>query len=1779
MKKFLVSLIIIITFVFFFTASLQADNNTWYAMKNVPTAPGNGGCLVGFHNNQYIWVLISGTSNAFYRYNTGNDAWDAMADCTYAGVNAVNRNSAICWGGGANIYAFRGQGGTGNNNKMSRYSIAGNSWDAANNFITLARGAAMAMNSGGRIFAHPGKSLGTNFKRSDEGVPWINLPAMPANANNGSDLVWGGGNWIYATEGKGNNGFFRFNVSNDAWDATWNANSGPNVGNAGSLCWDGSDYIYAVAGGSTDGFWKFNISDNSWAQLNSLPWTIGSAGNYCGSRISYNNNNVWCINAEGNNRFYRYEFVPTAPPSVITQDATTVTNTAARLNLSFTTGVSADVKVYFEYRTGAEEWTTTTKVVKDADGTHYEDISNLNTDTPYEFIAYLNYPPQDYGTTINGDTKTFKTLVGGNFLENNDFNGGWVDEDGVGHPTDWFWGHSGWLEEDADAPFEEGKTDFHHEPDNTYQDLYQTDETMVAGRTYYVGVWAKGTGRIKLAVVTSDGDHWLSTFYTDFNGEGWKDMTYSYENAEVTSTGGIRIRSILLSGAGEELVIGAAYLSDMAVPSGWVPTLVGLTDFQALSYERDVWLWWETATELHNAGFNIYRSENRDGPYTKLNPSLIPGLGYSVIGKIYSYLDSDVIDGRTYYYKLEAVDFFGEKEKHGPVWATPGVDSDDDGIPDGWEERYGLNPYLNDGGLDPDDDSFTNYEEFLNDTNPFIPDIEGVTPPRPPEEPSVKGEGIEIIESSESGVTLELTTDEFKEEERIEESITYQRVSIPGYIHGHSSEIGKPQVPMKGVLLGVPTDSSIEISILDTESTTFPDYNLYPVPAQEAKESGDIKYVAEIFTKDEAAYTSNDFYPDNLAELGFTGYMRDQKVVQIKIYPIQFNPVTQELKFYKKIRIRLDFSEVDQLASSPVHRFTDSPLHLSLFTTPAWADSSPSSLPTFHDSTYKLYLDYDYEEPGLYKGPQEGIYKLTYDYLQANTDIDLDSLDPRTFKIYSYNNESNEIDEIPIYVSGEDDESFNPGDYIEFYGKIEPTKYTSTNVYWLDSGGTPDGLRMDTRECPPDTADTPSSFLSTEYYERDQSYLYGVTGTDDRWLFNQTILGNQLRNFSISLTDLSASPDGDAKVKAAFRSFYNVIHHTVVFINGYEVEDATWSGRVEHSVDKSISQEGHLDEDNTLTIQVILDSGVANDRVYANWFEVDYWRDFKANNNILSFNYTNAEETEVTKLFEVSNFDDSNIEVFDIFDITDENNVKKITNPGIEGSNPYTLKFKDTIPAETNYKYLALVTSGDYDQTKEPSSISKYTDSGIYSTANGADYIVITYDDFYDENDPNNPIVKLKNHRAAQGLRVEVVKIKDVYDEFNYGIFSPQAIKDFLTHTYTNWTKPSPTYVLLVGDGHYDYHDNLGNGITNYIPPYLSETDYIGETANENWFVCVSGSDSIPDMYLGRLPVKTTAKLEIVINKILNYENTAYTNTWEKNILYVDDDADRIGETIFETTSNSVSNYPPSNYQSTPVHLSSYPSGTACRDDIVSAINNGALIVNYMGHGARTWWADEKIFQTSDIDDYLSNKEKLSFFIDMACWDGYFFHPTSECLAEELLKAQDKGAIAVLSSTGVTSSSEQKILDEGLFKAFFGGTTNIIGNAMVQAKASLFANSSNYEDVASTFGLLGDPASGLKFPPGEDGHTHGHTCPIATTTYGTSMAEEVEVFRNFRDECLLTNRRGKALVRFYYKHSSPISRFIEKKKALKPIIRAGLKPILWLARRATRPPHKYPIWE
>ncbi len=100
-------------------------------------------------------------------------------------------------------------------------------------------------------------------------------------------------------------------------------------------------------------------------------------------------------------------------------------------------------------------------------------------------------------------------------------------------------------------------------------------------------------------------------------------------------------------------------------------TRVELVSFEASPSNGAVALRWETATELDNLGFHLYRATSEEGPYARITTKLVPGLGSSPEGARYSYVDSGLENGTTYFYKLEDVETTGATELHGPVSATP----------------------------------------------------------------------------------------------------------------------------------------------------------------------------------------------------------------------------------------------------------------------------------------------------------------------------------------------------------------------------------------------------------------------------------------------------------------------------------------------------------------------------------------------------------------------------------------------------------------------------------------------------------------------------------------------------------------------------------------------------------------------------------------------------------------------------------------------------------------------------------------------------------------------------------------------------------------------------------------------------------------------------------------------------------------------------------------------------------------------------------------------------
>ena len=162
-----------------------------------------------------------------------------------------------------------------------------------------------------------------------------------------------------------------------------------------------------------------------------------------------------------------------------------------------------------------------------------------------------------------------------------------------------------------------------------------------------------------------------------------------------------------------------------------------------------------------------------------------------------------------------------------------------------------------------------------------------------------------------------------------------------------------------------------------------------------------------------------------------------------------------------------------------------------------------------------------------------------------------------------------------------------------------------------------------------------------------------------------------------------------------------------------------------------------------------------------------------------------------------------------------------------------------------------------------------------------------------------------------------------------------------------------------------------------------------------------------------------------------------------------------------------------------------YASAAFLNDFIFDTLNtDGALIVNYSGHGATQIWADEHILDTGDLAG-LTNTTELPFFVSMSCETGVFSYPEPwdfPSLAESLLRSSS-GAVAALMPTGMSATEGQRVLNSALFEHIFNEDVRTLGPAIGAAKQTLLANgSSEYEQISKTFLLFGDPATALKVP-------------------------------------------------------------------------------------------------
>lgn len=686
-----------------------------------------------------------------------------------------------------------------------------------------------------------------------------------------------------------------------------------------------------------------------------------------------------------------------------------------------------------------------------------------------------------------------------------------------------------------------------------------------------------------------------------------------------------------------------------------------------------------------------------------------------------------------------------------------------------------------------------------------------------------------------------------------------------------------------------------------------------------------------------------------------------------------------------------------------------------------------------------------------------GLIKITGQQLE-NAGISLNNLNSDFIHIYNGGGkqlpfDNNIVDrptfeEIAIYIDDGGDNIFNSSNYLIFYGEAVDrwiyesdakyyinNVYADRNVYWLHIDNNT-GLRMGTVDADPtqgyDTVIT--DFMRNVHVEQDNLLLQKKNGrTLDYYTWFWT--NENFLEFYVSTPGVIEGQDARFYLDGRTYSPYMQL-----YVNDIMAEDTCNKYNCRYGV--SWLQDG------LNNVKINLYEGYLA-LPYFNFLEVYYRSRLLPVNNVLDLHLESFEGTGLITV--INNFNNPPL----ILDISDPLKPNIITNVSTNVSEITYITAGQSI--DKRRYYLSQIS-----ESETPLSIELEEANDLVSNPQQADFLVIT------DRRLKNALNEYLEYREAQGFTISIMTVEDIYNNFSFGLSDPTAIRDFLKFANIEFPTPSPAGVLLVGDGNYDYLDILESGVENRVPPYVNPFDQSVSDDNYIYFGDFGILDSDTsyqtdnigyDMYISRWPVRSSGEINIIVNKIKQYESSSNTGFWKNKITLVADDeyGEYDGETFHTTQTEELEkDHIPRQFYRNKIYLWDYPFVNrfkpAVNDDIVKAINEGTLIINYVGHGSPDLWAHEHVFTRYDDIPRLNNNDKLPLFFAASCAIGLFDAPERDALAEELLVHSNGGAIGIVSATRLVWSGDNAQFNQETFDILLKEESLTIAEAVYLAK-------------------------------------------------------------------------------------------------------------------------------
>jgi len=635
--------------------------------------------------------------------------------------------------------------------------------------------------------------------------------------------------------------------------------------------------------------------------------------------------------------------------------------------------------------------------------------------------------------------------------------------------------------------------------------------------------------------------------------------------------------------------------------------------------------------------------------------------------------------------------------------------------------------------------------------------------------------------------------------------------------------------------------------------------------------------------------------------------------------------------------------------------------------------------------------------------------------------------------------------EQPLLVKMQYGSALGPLEGIEFYGTGIDTPFSDTRVYWLIRGTRP-GKHMAQIPAASSGASSAQSFLATVVHEDRTTYFATLLNGEDQDNFFGDAVTSQPVDETLTVAHSDANSSLPTSVDITLQGATDQqLHRVSVAFNGAPIGEMDFSNQV--NVTNTFTINSTLLEDGVNAVTLTALEG-DNDVSVVQSVYLHYPHLYAADGDWLKAGAPSGAS------LEVSGF--SSGQIF-VADITDPEAITVLHGSVSAERGSYAINV--AVPSAGAANRTLLFFSDQ--QISAPASLTYHAADTMQQRQQRAGLVIISHPDFVAS---LTPLVAL---HESQGHAVTIVTTDELYDAFNYGERTPYALRDYLQQLAAQ-PAHKPEAVLLVGDASLDPRNYLGFGNFDFVPTRMIETQAF-KTASDDWLsdFAQTGFATIPT---GRLPVRTTAEAALVVSKIVTYESGSSAGPWNKQVLLI---ADQNVDVNFTNEADFAATNIPASLVTKKIYADGLDVNTA-RQQILDALNNGALLVNYTGHGAEEQWSFSDLFDDGTAAA-LTNGDRLPFFVLMDCLNGFFQDVYAQSLAESLLLAPSGGAVAVWASSGFTNAPGQATMDQALLGLLKGNPTLALGQGALQAKSGV-----TDADVRRTWILFGDPLMQLQ---------------------------------------------------------------------------------------------------